>query len=108
MPSLSKDEHMAIIQEIGTCEDEVKRKELLTKLSGNASELYQENDTLTKSNKQYESDNEILRKANNKLWLESTSDSKGEKPTEDDEKPDEDEEEKLEFKDLFNEKGELK
>lgn len=108
MPKLSKDEFMAKIQEIGTSEDDVKRKELLTELSGSFSEIYDENETLTKANKQYESDNEVLRKANNKLWLESTSNSEGEKPIEKEEKPEEKEEEKLEFKDLFNEKGELK
>lgn len=101
MPKLSKDEFMAKIQEIGTCEDDVQRKELLTELSGSISEVYDDNDTLSKANKQYEEDNEILRKANNKLWLESTSNSEGEKPTEEEEKPEEKEEEKLSFDDLF-------
>lgn len=107
MPKLSKDEFMAKIQEIGTCEDDVQRRNLLSELSGGVSEVYDDNDTLSKSNKQYAEDNEILRKANMKMWLESTSDSEGEKPTEEEEKPEE-KEEKLEFKDLFNEKGELK
>lgn len=101
MPKLSKDEFMAKIQEIGTCEDDVQRKELLTELSGSISEVYDDNDTLSKANKQYEEDNEILRKANNKLWLETTSNSEGEKPTEPEEKPEEKEEEKLSFDDLF-------
>lgn len=101
MPKLSKDEFMAKIQEIGTCEDDVQRKELLTELSGSISEVYDDNDTLSKANKQYEEDNEILRKANNKLWLESTSNSEGEKPTEPEEKPEEKEEKKLSFDDLF-------
>lgn len=101
MPKLSKDEFMAKIQEIGTCEDDVQRKELLTELSGSISEVYDDNDTLSKANKQYEEDNEILRKANNKLWLESTSNSEGEKPTEEEEKSEEKEEEKLSFDDLF-------
>ena len=100
MPKLSKDEFMAKIQEIGTCEDDVQRKELLTELSGSISEVYDDNDTLSKANKQYEEDNEILRKANNKLWLETTSNSEGGKPTEEEEK-EEKEEEKLSFDDLF-------
>lgn len=100
MPKLSKDEFMAKIQEIGTCEDDVQRKELLTELSGSISEVYDDNDTLSKANKQYEEDNEILRKANNKLWLETTSNTEGEKPTEPEEK-EEKEEEKLSFDDLF-------
>ena len=94
MPKLSKDEFMAKIQEIGTCEDDVQRKELLTELSGSISEVYDDNDTLSKANKQYEEDNEILRKANNKLWLETTSNSEGGNP-------EEKEEEKLSFDDLF-------
>lgn len=101
MPKLSKDEFMAKIQEIGTCEDDVQRKELLTELSSSISEVYDDNDTLSKANKQYEEDNKILIKANNKLWLETTSNSEGEKPTEEEEKPEEKEEEKLSFDDLF-------
>lgn len=100
MPKLSKDEFMAKIQEIGTCEDDVQRKELLTELSGSISEVYDDNDTLSKANKQYEEDNEILRKANNKLWLETTSNTEGEKETDPEEK-EEKEEEKLSFDDLF-------
>ena len=100
MPKLSKDEFMAKIQEIGTCEDDVQRRNLLSELSGGVSEVYDDNDTLSKSNKQYAEDNEILRKANNKLWLETTSNTEGEKPTEPEEK-EEKEEKKLSFDDLF-------
>ena len=100
MPKLSKEEFMAKIQEIGTCEDDVQRKELLTELSGSISEVYDDNDTLSKANKQYEEDNEILRKANNKLWLETTSNSEGEKEKDPEEK-EEKEEKKLSFDDLF-------
>lgn len=106
MPNLSKDEFMAKIQEIGTCEDDVQRKTLLTELSTGVTNIFDENDTLSKSNKQYEQDNEILRKANNKLWLETTGNPNGKKEEEEETDPEE-KEEKLEFKDLFNEKGEL-
>lgn len=108
MPKMSKDEFMAKIQEIGTCEDETQRRNLLSEVSGSVSEIFDDNDTLSKSNKQYEQDNETLRKANMDLWLKSTGNSEGSKGGEPEDKEPEDDEEKLEFKDLFNEKGELK
>ena len=109
MPKMSKDEFMAKIQEIGTCEDETQRRNLLSEVSGSVSEIFDDNDTLEKSNKQYEQDNEILRKANMEFWLKSTGNSEGAKGGEpEDKEPEDDKEKKLEFKDLFNEKGELK
>lgn len=100
MPKMNKDEFMAKIQEIGICEDEVQRRTLLTELSGGVSDIFDDNDTLTKANKQYEEDNETLRKANHDMWLKTTSNSEGEKPIEKEEK-EEKEEEKLSFDDLF-------
>lgn len=111
MPNLSKDEFMAKVQEIGTCEDDVQRKTLLTELSTGVSGIFDDNDTLAKSNKQYEQDNEILRKANMEFWLKSTGNPNAganDGDGADDQDPEDDKDEKLDFKDLFNDKGELK
>lgn len=93
------------ISQIGTCEDEVTRRELLAELSEEGCKAFDTVDELTKSNNQYVTDNEALRKANMQLFLrigsktpeEMKRDEYGEEPKE-----------KRKFEDLFNEKGGIK
>lgn len=103
----TKDEIQALIQSIGTCEDEVQRREDLASLSEEFTSLYDTNETLTTTNQQLTADKESLRQANMKLFLRV-----GEEKTEEEietniygNKP---EKEKLKFDDLFDEKGGLK
>lgn len=90
------------IKEIGTCEDEMQRRELLTQLEEAVSPDYDRLTELETTNETLTSDNETLRSANMKLFLR-VGDHKADK------KDDfEEEKEKREFKNLFNEKGGIK
>lgn len=103
-----KQEFLDKITAIGTCEDEAQRRELLAQLSDEASKDYDEITRLTTENQTLTTNNETLRDANMKLFLR-VGDPKGE----DERRKDEtgvngQETKKREFKDLFDEKGELK
>lgn len=89
------------INEIGTCEDDVQRRELLTQLQEEVTGDYDRLTQLETTNNQLTSDNESLRSANMKLFLR-VGDHKAEEKDEFEDKP------KREFKNLFNEKGGIK
>lgn len=94
------------ITEIGSCEDEAKRRELLTQLQEDVSPKFDEIDDLKTKNDDLTKNNDELRDYNMKLFLrvgeqktpEEIKKSKGgtEPP------------EKREFKNLFDEKGNIK
>ena len=88
------------ISEIGTCEDEVQRRELLTQLQEEVTGDYDRLTELETTNNQLTSDNETLRSANMKLFLR-VGDHKANNNGSLDDEP----KEKREFKNLFNEKG---
>lgn len=90
------------ISEIGTCEDEAQRREMLTQLQEEVTGDYDRLTDLEATNNQLTSDNESLRSANMKLFLR-VGDHKAQ-----DNDPFEDKKEKREFKNLFNEKGGIK
>lgn len=94
------------ITEIGTCEDDVKRRELLAELSEQGAADYDRMAELTSQNEAHTRDNEALREANMKLFLRIGSKSRedGVKDEYDHDTP----KEKLKFEDLFNDKGGLK
>lgn len=95
------------ITEIGTCEDEATRRELLTSLQEEVCKDYDEYSSLRTTNEELTEANESLRSANMKLFLrvggqkspEEIAKEKGFNPEPDDKK---------DFKDLFDEKGNLK
>jgi regulator of replication initiation timing len=105
---MDKETLISRITEIGTCEDEAQRRELLTAFQEEACNDYDEHETLRTANAELTQANEDLRSANMKLFLrmgehksqEEIAKSKGAEipPTE----------EKKDFKDLFDEKGNLK
>jgi sorbitol-specific phosphotransferase system component IIA len=103
---MDKESLKARITEIGTCEDEAQRRELLTALGEDVSKELEEYSVVKKSNEDLTKDNEDLRSANMKLFLrlgehktpEEIAKSKGEETPE----------EKKDFKDLFDEKGNIK
>ena len=89
------------ISEIGTCEDEATRRELLTQLQEDAIADYDRLTELETENNQLVSDNETLRSANMKLFLR-VGDHKAHEDSFEDKTP------KREFKNLFNDKGGIK
>lgn len=90
------------IKEIGTCEDEAQRRELLTQLEEAVTPDYDRLTELETTNETLASDNESLRSANMKLFLRVGDHKAGDKDKFDDAP------EKREFKNLFNEKGGIK
>lgn len=89
------------LAEIGTCEDDVNRRELIAQLQEEAEADYDRLSELETTNNQLTSDNEDLRSANMKLFLRIGD----HKQTDD---LDKDKADKREFKNLFNEKGCIK
>lgn len=105
---MDKNQFLETINNIGTIEDETERRELLTQLKDNVSDIFDTNETLNNENAKFKEDNEKLRSANMKLFLRVGADK-----SEDDIKKDqlgenEDEIKPRKFEDLFNEKGGLK
>lgn len=89
------------ITEIGQCEDDVTRRELLTQLQEEINTDYDHFGDLETANTNLTNDNEKLRSANMKLFLR-IGDHSGKDESQEEEKP------KREFKNLFNEKGLIK
>lgn len=97
---MDKETFLTRITEIGTCEDDVRRRELLSDLQNESTSIFDRNSELEGNNQKLTKDNEKLREANMKLFLQ-IGDHKT--PEADVEEP----KTKREFKDLFNEKGML-
>ena len=57
------------IKEIGTCEDEVKRRELLTELNDSAVSVFDDNETLRAENTKQKEENEKLIESNRKYFM---------------------------------------
>lgn len=96
-----KQELLDKLTEIGTCEDDVQRRDIIAQLTDNVGADYDRFATLEDENKNLTQANESLRESNMKLFLQVTEKSKPEPVIE---QP----KEKRKFEDLFNEKGELK
>lgn len=79
---MDKETFLERIKEIGTCEDEIKRREILTDISTEIEKIYDDNTNLKTSNEKFIKDNETLREANMKLFLKvGDSKVKTEEPT---------------------------
>lgn len=104
---MDKSEFIQAIQSIGTCEDEVQRRTLLTELEANVSSVFDTNSELTEKYATLQNDNESLRSANMKLFLRIGEQKSDTQATKDVTGIDNDEPVKRDFKDLFNEKGGL-
>lgn len=98
---MTKDELLQNLTTIGTTEDEVERRSLITSISGEVSGLYDTNETLTASNAKFEADNKKLKEYNMELFLRVGGQKKEKEIPEE-------KGEKLTYENLFNEKGELK
>lgn len=97
------------LKAIGTSEDEVERRTMISELTDEVTRVYDENSTLTESNKNYLEDNEKLRSANMQLFLRVGENKTPEQINEDktgvkdDPTP-----EPRKFENLFDDKGGLK
>lgn len=106
---MDKEEFENSIKEIGTCEDEVKRRELLTSLNDKIGNVFDDNETLRADNDKYKEENDRLLESNRKYFMRlETQKTEREKQKEVTGDEGEKEREPKKFEDLFNEKGELK
>ena len=106
---MDKNELHELIQKVGTTEDEVERRDILAKIDQNIDPLYDERDKALEQAKQLSEDNEKVRAANMKLFTQLGAErSEAELKQEMTGIKEEPEVPKRSFKDLFNEKGELK
>ena len=101
MANLTKQQFLDRITEIGTCEDEATRREMLASLGEDGGTIFDDYDAAETARAAAVEDNEKLRAANMKLFLRVGDHEKPETPATET-KTD------LKYENLFNEKGELK
>lgn len=101
---MTRDEMLARLHALGTCEDDVERRAIITEITDEIRGVYDSNESLTASNEQYIADNETLRAANMKLFLKVGGGGKTDPIDNTGTEPDTN----LTYENLFNEKGELK
>lgn len=105
---MDKQEFLDKLKSIGTTEDDVERRTMLSELTDEVSRIYDENSSLVESNNSYLEDNEKLRSANMQLFLRVGDNKSPKEQQEDDTGIKDDEVEPRKFKDLFDEKGMIK
>lgn len=103
---MDKKEYLDTLTKIGTCEDETQRRDMLATLNKEAETLFDTNATLTTQNEAFKSDNELLRSANMKLFLQVGANKTPEQRQHDQTGHQKEEpEQKLTYDDLFKEGG---
>lgn len=105
---MDKEEFLNKIKEIGTCEDDAERRTMLAELNDKVGAVFDENISLTETNKSVIDDNEKLRSANQKLFLMVGADKPENERVEDQTGLKQETTEPRKFENLFNDKGELK
>lgn len=112
---MDRDTFLSKITEIGTCEDDVQRRTLLTEISDEVSKMYDNADessnnieSLKKDIEKNKEDMEELRKANMELFKRLGAPKTPEEQQKASTGISEPEEHKRKFEDLFNEKGMIK
>lgn len=105
---MNKEEFLDKLKEIGTEEDEVARRTMLSDLTDEVTRVYDENSTLSEANTKYEEDNEKLRSANMQLFLKVGANKTEKEVNEDKTGIKEDKVEPRRFENLFDDKGGLK
>lgn len=107
---MTRDEHKQAIQQlIGmvAAEHQAQASQILTNLSNDYEETLTNGETASSNAAKLTQDNEALRAANMKLFLQVGSVPKNDPENNNNNEGNEDEEKPLPFTDLFNEKGEL-
>ena len=105
---MPREEILAQITAIGTCESEAERRDMLAGLSDEVTAAFDSIDTLTQTNASLTNDNESLRSANMRLFLRLGEQKDDKERFKDETGLDDKKQEKRKFEDLFNEKGGLK
>lgn len=105
---MDKQTFLDTISQIGTCEDEVQRREMLATLSEEATARYDEIASLTETNNTLTTDNEELRSANMKLFKRIGNPTTEAERIENETGSHAENKEPRKFEDLFDEKGVLK
>ena len=105
---MNKEEFLDKLKEIGTEEDEVARRTMLSDLTDEVTRVYDENSTLSEANTKYVEDNEKLRSANMQLFLKVGANKTEKEVNEDKTGIKEDKVDPRRFEDLFDDKGGLK
>ena len=106
---MEREEYLQLITSIGTCENDAERRTMLSQLTDEATNLFTMNSQLTEQNSTLSAQIDEVQKANMKLFLQLQDQKTPEEKKKDqtgleDDKP----KEKLNFKDLFDEKGMIK
>lgn len=104
---MDKETFLNKLKEIGTIEDEVQRRDLISDLTDEVSSVYDQYNNLVEEDKKHVEDIEKLREANMKLFLKVGTE-KTEEQREKDLSGSEPEKEPRKFEDLFDDKGNLK
>lgn len=103
---MGKEEVLKRLQEIGTIDDDVKRREVLTEVTEEVTSIYDQASQLTTDVENNKKEIEKLREANMKLFLKVGEVKTKEQRME--EEGIEKEKDPRKFEDLFNEKGMIK
>ena len=103
---MNKTDFISKLQAIGTCEDDVQRRTLLSELQTECETDYDRLANLETENAQLTADNEEVRKANMQLYLRTTTPTTQTTDTNSGSEGDNDE--PLKYENLFDEKGDLK
>ena len=106
---MDKQEFLDTLSSIGTCEDETQRRDMLASLNTEAGTLFDNNAELSSQLENLTSDNENLRAANMKLFLQVGANKSSEERQKDQTGHEGQEtQKKLKYDDLFDDKGGLK
>ena len=105
---MNKQDFLDRLKSIGTTEDDVERRTMLSELTDEVNRVYDENSSLVESNKSYQEDNEKLRSANMQLFLRVGENKTQTQINEDITGVKEQAHEPRRFENLFDDKGGLK
>lgn len=102
---MTKEEFNSRISAIGTCTDDVERRELLATLGEDVGKDYDDHAAAVAERDRLTGDNERLRDANMKMFVRLGDPNK---PAPANNNPDNEKKDRPKFEDLFNEKGGIK
>lgn len=100
---MNKQEFLDRFNEIGALEDAAQMRTALAEMRDDVTAVFDSNEELTQQNQQFATDNESLRSANMRLFLQVGTQREPEPPAPEPPKP-----EKMSFDALFDDKGNIK
>lgn len=103
---MTREELNNMLTQLGTCEDDAQRRNLITSVTDEVTNIYNANETLTNDNNRYKEDIKNLKSANYDLFLQVQNNGKPSGII--DKTGNEPPKEKRTFENLFDEKGKLK